>query len=1380
MSDLNQINILRFGIPTLDQLLGEVKESGATANTNVSVPVAPSIQPKNNDPTPQDSATNVQPRSIVVHGIGVSCSNDPGRGRGQDVAAISICLIGEDGVGKSILAMHIASKYRADSGAGKPPYIIYASTDLSHSRAQLSWEHFALNYPAARVEDPFDYPAMFERKSDSVSVPTCKLTNYVPLVDPFPAEPDQDVLFLDLATHTSGDDWAYLNRLVATLPHPDSVRPRHMLVVDAVEGLEVLVGEKDAFGQSRDRRSRVAQLLRTAAVKCHVILLVEKQELGKKTPEEFIADAVISLGRHEDGGYARRTVQVEKVRGQSHVRGIHEITFRSGAGSTTGKRFNADDPFVVHPASFLKKQQVPPESADFDSVEPVRALRIDSQAYAYVFHSLHFVHRQVMEDREPIEFDDLPKRVCGFGIDHLDEMLLDVTDVVDKDDDNRGLPSREPAALIGEDGTYKSKLSKAFLAQANNPERKKKGIAVLVTSKTLDEDGLKRRLDGHMEDADSERICGRHVLCRRLEVHHVSSTVLFHIIRQTVRRAQVAFVLNNNDSLNTLLNEKDRRELGWNIRLVIDNWSAIESMYPHVREDPLFWPCVLFFLRREGISTLIVASEPIGFSRDFQLAQTGRLQDLTSVQLFTWRVPFFGESRVAITVTPPLQADGRGSVIRELRLLKTHKVLNASSVGPSSNGRLPVPGFRSVPEFNSLRVAVNPTFELYDGLAKGEPKYVPLQVWLYEGIHTRGYIDDIQQIFRWLLSDFPNPLPQTDSGGVNHTGAEASGIIDVKRHERYGHLREFCELQGVARFPYTLVIQVDEYWAKTNHLQFAPLTKYMTRPTTGIRYDKVAEDSDGSVSIVKQFTVEDPFTLWQLSTADVDRFQRQFDKASNIEPGKEKLLCRRDLFSTTGYDLDKLLKSSKQVSKVPYSWDFGFLMLDRETWELPATSSPFHHSGSEAVNQSRKAISHLKHLSCPTSDRNQESTDGQISWKEFTELAVELCKKRNGQPVAPTGNRKPVSRKASGIAKCYIPFALAPEIQESLACVFLEIWVSQIELNLTLIELNLTPDENEKRKSSVEDAFKYSRDDVESIDSLGDSFRKFKKQAVQALLLLSALLPPERVSDENELIANEVLAKEGLIPIAIRSWYSASAWIDAEFLRPGAVSEPDKPAASDDTSDVPVQVYRCFVPAQLPGTRIVRGDWFLSIARGSRSYQMGERAIDILCSRRANIVRLQKGIGLPVRDSHEDGARELWTALWHYAESTKKGTAAQTTYIRESRVKYEELLTLAPVSNARQSPAVNWLWRSRIGQYDRHSRLFRRWICAMLKRMPLMLGGAYDAGDHSRTVLNIFYKTERTEISAIPELKEVSQSVDQLIESLRRATVATIPSTEGQ
>jgi hypothetical protein len=35
--------------------------------------------------------------------------------------------------------------------------------------------------------------------------------------------------------------------------------------IDAVEGFETLVGEKDAFGETASRRARVAQIMQTAA-----------------------------------------------------------------------------------------------------------------------------------------------------------------------------------------------------------------------------------------------------------------------------------------------------------------------------------------------------------------------------------------------------------------------------------------------------------------------------------------------------------------------------------------------------------------------------------------------------------------------------------------------------------------------------------------------------------------------------------------------------------------------------------------------------------------------------------------------------------------------------------------------------------------------------------------------------------------------------------------------------------------------------------------------------------------------------------------------------------------------------------------------------------
>ena len=244
----------------------------------------------------------------------------------------------------------------------------------------------------------------------------------------------------------------------------------------------------------------------------------------------------------------------------------------------------------------------------------------------------------------------------------------------------------------------------------------------------------------------------------------------------------------------------------------------------------MFLPCLLFFLRREGIASLVVANEEHEFSQGFHLEHTRRLRDLTSIQIFTWRVPFFGESRVAITVTPPLGNEGRGSVIRELRLLRTR---------PSQESKS-----KHLKEYATRRIGVNPSFELYDGLEKGKPRYVPLQVWLYATSIHPSYIDDISHVFDWLLRELGQPentvqalgriaealgmhLPQdSDREKFFRTLNEdkslsitSQGILRIQEPNKYERLREFSELQGVARFPYTLVIQVDEYWAQSNRLQ---------------------------------------------------------------------------------------------------------------------------------------------------------------------------------------------------------------------------------------------------------------------------------------------------------------------------------------------------------------------------------------------------------------------------------------------------------------------------------------------------------------------------------------------------------------------------------
>src|SRR6185295_3985656 len=66
-----------------------------------------------------------------------------------------MCILGPDGMGKSILGLHAASTFWMDahsqaSTPGAFPAIIYISTDLKFSQANRTWESFGLDLPAQR------------------------------------------------------------------------------------------------------------------------------------------------------------------------------------------------------------------------------------------------------------------------------------------------------------------------------------------------------------------------------------------------------------------------------------------------------------------------------------------------------------------------------------------------------------------------------------------------------------------------------------------------------------------------------------------------------------------------------------------------------------------------------------------------------------------------------------------------------------------------------------------------------------------------------------------------------------------------------------------------------------------------------------------------------------------------------------------------------------------------------------------------------------------------------------------------------------------------------------------------------------------------------
>src|SRR4051812_5449298 len=64
---------------------------------------------------------------------------------------LTSCIIGPDGVGKSILALHAASWFHASEvEPEKPPLVLYISTDLTYAQAALAWKAFGLDQADAR------------------------------------------------------------------------------------------------------------------------------------------------------------------------------------------------------------------------------------------------------------------------------------------------------------------------------------------------------------------------------------------------------------------------------------------------------------------------------------------------------------------------------------------------------------------------------------------------------------------------------------------------------------------------------------------------------------------------------------------------------------------------------------------------------------------------------------------------------------------------------------------------------------------------------------------------------------------------------------------------------------------------------------------------------------------------------------------------------------------------------------------------------------------------------------------------------------------------------------------------------------------------------
>lgn len=1306
-------DFLRFGIPSLDKLVG----SHGGGNYGVQL-------------SPRES---------------------------EDVTGI--CVMGPDGTGKSVFALHLASQYLADclyereDGGVELPKIYYISTDLNHDKADRIWNNFALGRPFSRrvpfevvkYQDPERVEALKETEIKLAPYSPEEVVEYLrPSAQDPDAEEGYQVCFINLAATTAGDDWGFVHRLLALTQQPTKGRPRHLVIIDAVEGFETYVGRIDAFGEASSRRARIAQLARLAVKKSHTLLIVEEMRTMERLPEEFVADVVIRLRNVEANKYLRRTVEIEKARGQSLIRGQHPFSIRKGKGSTTGSQENADDPEIRAPAAGEGSAGGRGDAG----TRPDGAARYRHQDYVQVFPSLNFSNRAIMELTHAPRESQPKKEFAAFGIPYLDNMLGGTGFEAEfkKDYDTRGLPCGTVTALIGDSLTQKTRLGRSFLSRcfypfkepatfqivaeslrrsawlrralgevrrlkaervgetsegespsAASPDQEalhrdlsdlkseisghdefrellqRCGVAVLFTTQdthheALADEFLDRGLSVNLEPSSDEKLLAEiliesRTICRRMEIHDVPASLLAHIFEQNMRAAQK--ILEEKSSLTP----SDRFKRSKRIRVVFDDFNALRNTYHEVREDPLFLPYLLFYLGREGVTALIVDTQSIG-RPDLTLTERyeSELRELAQHRLYTWRVPFYGENRVAITAIPPFSPETSGA-IRELRWESVEDADGSRRVSPS--------------------LGVNPHFELYTGLEEGKLQPVPIEIRFYaESQAFKRYIEAEEATFAELF------VPYKREGQ-----SDRAKVLFSYGAEDYNLMRDFCSLQRGTRLDYTLLFQIDEFWTVRRPKSgrsgaFRPQWNYLTTPT----WDRES----------KRDAVVDPYALFQPTKEEGDLTSEEKFRRLDFYDEKNVPYVRNYKKATQEKSPEAALKD---LDRVPYSWDFGFLLCKGSAWDDTGKSND-RNIVRENTREKQELMQEViryetvkelwDSLVKATPRKGGRGTAGRKNWGVSWFQFLAACKR-----VAEHQSYKNPSAARIFDFSVYSP--------ETFPCLLLEIWASEIlkeivsddpddgrarELFGWLSERDPTPQPSAAERQGRSLLKWLEPDQGKPLGACLDQ-RYGKAGGARAeqgfsLELYKTWLLLIEVVDLAELIATTGTFSSEFKPrqvntsvVAARHWYKTAC----EFVE--SISEQELEAN--------------WVPVRLPGHFSVRGDWFLTVAGGSRSSRLADRALDLLGSKRANINRLHEGIGLPVRRLFGgDEDNHLRTRLITLTKEQKKE--------QQTNLPYRDLLRIAASGESARGTGKDfyWLWRSNLYGYHNDTRIWHRWLNQMI------------------------------------------------------------------
>ncbi len=1121
----------------------------------------------------------------------------PERSNVPPAEAVTSCIIGPDGSGKSLLAMHYASTYVYDcrKAGGTMPLVFYASTDLSLVQAQSAWSSFGLGFPGLRERTIDQVYRGFTPWDEATALRDLPIEENVKFihVSPVEGEPPGNIkslslsdvvqspddyrgtfLFLDLQRESAGDDWTFLNHLLGLLTWQTKEKHPPLLVIDAVEGLETYVGTRDSHGQRRPRRSRVAQLTRTCAQSnAHLVLVIEESQEGRRLPEQFVSDVVLRLRKESHGNETTRTLEIEKCRGCGHMSGTNDYYIRRGAGTTTGEQRHWDHRVIA----WGKRKNEPKYLAHF-----------------HLIPSLEYIDALFRGNDIPVP------RAIGwptFGLAALNDQFPKTTE---NGNVRNFIHMGSLTLLLGDAGTMKSRLALNFLAHSFGEDDG--GAAILLTNGLYDSAQLQKDLVFLNPSANGKP--KERFLCRRLSTRYISSSQFIQIVMSYVHAAQKELLVKAGKhpfgptevmSLNDSDYIRSRAADSYRIRVVIDDWNLILTSHPNIQQDPLFLPTLLAVLQREGVTALIVSTESVRANSQAVAGTPNELRKLDVPHVYTWSVPFFGERRIAITTNIPKGAE-RYPEVHELR---------------EDAGRL----------------AVDRHFALYTGLDTSAPRRVPLLIRLYGGMHA-GHQDPP----RGMQPSFPRALSQML--GQLFPAMPENDVVKFEPFSTYDDFFAFASWLDEARLDHTVVFQIDEFW-RSNNFSLAPLTDYWNK-------DIVASKSEDNPEVFDRNVNEDVYDVFQPHVGTNGR--TIFAPEITHKYRKKSELRRCDTFFNQSFGAP--VKDSL-VDRIPFLWDFGMILARKDLWERCV---------SQQTKNSDVDVSEVWNRLCRPGDEI-----GMIPYKKLDEVSwlafFDAC--RRVASCAPDAN--------------VVPFDVDMNTAESLSCLFLEVWASYVA---------------EETFAPIAD--RTSRED-RTIRGLLENEKNVMALfcACEQILSVTGHLRAKQ--------SNVVRSTCNTEFVASREWYSTSSAIMSR--------------AGD---------HHQYSLLSVPGCYSTRGDWFLAVAKGSRSQLVGQRAIDLLSSRRLALLRMQDGLGLAVRDILPDGQIDnLKSAITRVNPVTKQ----------------VEYLNYGDICQAGPSPDrlnLKWLWRSRLKHYARDSFFLRRWIARLYEEQRNWLPNNYMEVSHQK------------------------------------------------